>query len=142
VRLFERHVATDPPAPAELERVREDVDRALAATAVPPPGTLVGVAGTVTTLAAMALELDDYDPSRVHGQTLGLSTVRALAARLASLPLEERKKLRGLEPARADVIVAGAVIVERVMMMTRSDALVVSDRGVRWGLLEELASTR
>jgi exopolyphosphatase/guanosine-5'-triphosphate,3'-diphosphate pyrophosphatase len=58
------------------------------------------------------------------------------------MPLEARKKLRGLEPARADVIVVGSVIVERVMALTRSDTLVVSDRGVRWGLLEELASTR
>lgn len=140
VRLFERHVTTDPPSTAELEKVREDVDRTLAISAVPPPGTLVGVAGTVTTLAAIALELDDYDPSRVHGQKLDLATVRALGSRLASLPLAERKKIVGLEPARADVIVVGAVLVERVMHVTRSDTLVVSDRGVRWGLLEELAS--
>lgn len=140
VRLFERHVATDPPTASELERVREDVDRTLATRPAPPPGKLVGVAGTVTTLAAIALELGDYDPSRVHGSTLDFQTVRALVSRLASLPLEERKKVPGLEPKRADVIVVGAVIVERVLSMTQSDSLVVSDRGVRWGLLEELAS--
>jgi exopolyphosphatase / guanosine-5'-triphosphate,3'-diphosphate pyrophosphatase len=140
VRLFERHVTTDPPSATELLGVRDDVDRTLATRPVPPPGTLVGVAGTVTTLAAIALELDDYDPSRVHGQILDITTVRALTEKLAALPLEKRKTIKGLEPARADVIVVGAAIVERVMVATRSDALVVSDRGVRWGLLEELAS--
>jgi exopolyphosphatase/guanosine-5'-triphosphate,3'-diphosphate pyrophosphatase len=140
VRLFERHVTTDPPSAVELARVQDDVERALASVATPFVGTLVGVAGTVTSLAAVALELDDYDSSRVHGQALDIAVVRSLTARLASLHLEERKKLPGLDPARADVIVAGAVIVERVMTLTRSDTLVVSDRGVRWGLIEELAS--
>jgi exopolyphosphatase/guanosine-5'-triphosphate,3'-diphosphate pyrophosphatase len=139
VRLFERHVTTDPPSSAELERVRVAVDRALAGVATSRRGTLVGVAGTVTTLAAIALELETYDPARVHGQTLDIASVRSLVAGLASMPLDARKKLRGLEPARADVIVVGSVIVERVMALTRSDTLVVSDRGVRWGLLEELS---
>jgi exopolyphosphatase/guanosine-5'-triphosphate,3'-diphosphate pyrophosphatase len=140
VRLFERLVTADPPSAAELALVRDAVERALENVVIARYGTLVGVAGTVTTLAAIALELDTYDPSRVHGQTLDLVSVRDLSARLASLPLEERKRLRGLDPARADVIVVGSVIVERVMTLTQSDKLVVSDRGVRWGLLEELAS--
>jgi exopolyphosphatase/guanosine-5'-triphosphate,3'-diphosphate pyrophosphatase len=141
VRLFERLVTTDPPTAAELAHVRDAVDRALEGVVIPRHGTLVGVAGTVTTLAAIALELDTYDPSRVHGQALDLASVRALVLRLASLSLEERKQLSGLEPARADVIVVGSVIVERVMALTESDKLIVSDRGVRWGLLEELASS-
>jgi exopolyphosphatase / guanosine-5'-triphosphate,3'-diphosphate pyrophosphatase len=142
VRLFERHVTTDPPSGAELALVREDVERTLGSVVISGQGTLVGVAGTVTTLAAIALELDTYDPSRVHGRMLDIASVRSLVARLASLPLEERKRIRGLDPARADVIVVGGVIVERVMALTRSDNLVVSDRGVRWGLLEELAASR
>lgn len=142
VRLFERHVTSDPPTSAELDRVRDDIDRALATAAISTGGTLVGVAGTVTTLSAIALELADYDPSRVHGQTLGRETTRALVTRLASMPLAARKKLPGLEPARADVIVVGALIVERVMDLAESASLVVSDRGVRWGLLEELVVTR
>jgi exopolyphosphatase/guanosine-5'-triphosphate,3'-diphosphate pyrophosphatase len=142
VRLFERHVTTDPPSGAELALVREDVERTLGSVVISGQGTLVGVAGTVTTLAAIALELDTYDPSRVHGRMLDIASVCSLVARLASLPLEERKRIRGLDPARADVIVVGGVIVERVMALTRSDNLVVSDRGVRWGLLEELAASR
>ena len=142
VRLFERHVQSDPPSPLELERVRDDIDAALAQA--PRSATtrlLVGVAGTVTTLAAVALELDDYDPARVHGFTLARTDIARLARTLAGLTLEQRRALRGLEPKRADVIVVGALIVERVMHFAASDELVVSDRGVRWGLAEELLAS-
>lgn len=139
VRLFERHVRTDPPSVAELERVRADIDAALAhAPRATSARALVGVAGTVTTLAAVALELDDYDPARVHGFVLKRSEVTRLAKLLAGLTLDERRALRGLEPKRADVIVVGALIVERVMHFAAAEELVVSDRGVRWGLAEEL----
>lgn len=143
VRLFERHVRSDPPTHDELARVRSDIDAALAAA---PRATdarvLVGVAGTVTTLAAVALELDSYDPARVHGSVLSRQRVESLAKTLGALPLSERKALRGLEPKRADVIVVGALIVERVMHFAHADELIVSDRGVRWGLAEELVEAR
>jgi len=139
VRLFERHVRSDPPSALELERVRADIDAALAhAPRSATARLLVGVAGTVTTLAAVALELDDYDPARVHGFVLARTVVTRIARMLAGLTLEERRALRGLEPKRADVIVVGALIVERVMHFAASEELVVSDRGVRWGLAEEL----
>jgi exopolyphosphatase/guanosine-5'-triphosphate,3'-diphosphate pyrophosphatase len=139
VRLFERHVRSDPPSAPELERVRADIDAALAeAPRSASASLLVGVAGTVTTLAAIALELDDYDPARVHGFVLARSEVARVTRELAGLTLEQRRALRGLEPKRADVIVAGALIVERVMHFAGRDELVVSDRGVRWGLAEEL----
>jgi exopolyphosphatase/guanosine-5'-triphosphate,3'-diphosphate pyrophosphatase len=141
VRLFERHVKSDPPGPDELDRAAADVDRALATAPKPSGGSvLVGVAGTVTTLASIALELGDYDPKRVHGSVLELEQVRALAERLAELTLAERKLLKGLDPRRADVIVVGARIVERVMHHARASRLIVSDRGVRYGLAEELAA--
>jgi exopolyphosphatase/guanosine-5'-triphosphate,3'-diphosphate pyrophosphatase len=139
VRLFERHVRSDPPSRAELERVSADVDTALASAPSANSGSaLVGVAGTVTTLASMALELVDYDPLRVHGCVLEANRVRALAERLGSLTLAERRVLPGLDPRRADVIVVGARIVERVMQHQNAPRLTVSDRGVRWGLAEEL----
>jgi exopolyphosphatase/guanosine-5'-triphosphate,3'-diphosphate pyrophosphatase len=141
VRLFERHVKSDPPEPDELDRAAADVDRALATAPRPSSGSvLVGVAGTVTTLASIALELGDYDPKRVHGSALTLEQVRALAERLAELTLAERKLLKGLDPRRADVIVVGARIVERVMHYARASRLIVSDRGVRYGLAEELVA--
>jgi exopolyphosphatase/guanosine-5'-triphosphate,3'-diphosphate pyrophosphatase len=141
VRLHERHVASDPAARHELAAIVNDIDAALAGAPRPVPGaTLVGVAGTVTTLASLSLELGDYDPSRVHGHTLTHDRVLELAEKLASLPLSERRTLRGLDPRRADVIVAGSLIVERVMSFAARNVLVVSDRGVRFGLAEELAA--
>ncbi len=142
VRLFERHVRSDPPSDAELARVTADVDAALAqAPSANSASTLVGVAGTVTTLASIALELDTYDPARVHGAVLEARTVRELAEKLGALTLEERKALTGLHPRRADVIVVGARIVERIMQRQNAPHVIVSDRGVRWGLAEELCQT-
>ncbi|HVW24036.1 MAG TPA: Ppx/GppA phosphatase family protein [Polyangiaceae bacterium] len=138
VRLTERHVRTDPPLPSELDAVRRDVAAALSPLPRPPTSTLVGVAGTITTLSAIEQSLDQYDSSRVHGARLRRSTVSDLARRLAALPLEQRRALSGLPPARADVIVAGALIVEGVLEWARADELVVSDRGVRWGLARAL----
>jgi exopolyphosphatase/guanosine-5'-triphosphate,3'-diphosphate pyrophosphatase len=137
VRLFERHVASDPPADSELSRVDADIDAALASAPSPSHGAaLVGVAGTVTTLAAIALELESYDGARVHGLRLSRDAVAGVARRLETMTHTERCALAGLEPKRADVIVVGARIVERVIAWAGASELVVSDRGVRWGLLE------
>lgn len=138
VRLTERHVRSDPPLASELDAVRRDVAAALAPLRRPPTSTLVGVAGTITTLSAIEQSLDQYDSSRVHGARLRRSTVSDLARRLAALPLEQRRALSGLPPARADVIVAGALIVEGVLGWANADELIVSDRGVRWGLARAL----
>ena len=140
VRLFERHVRNDPPRAEELERACNDIRAALAS--VEPPGaglTLVGVAGTVTTLAAIELGLSDYDPARVHGSRSSRASLVALAEKLSRLTLAERQALAGLEPKRADVIVVGAAIVREVLAWSGCSELVVSDRGVRWGLAERLA---
>jgi exopolyphosphatase/guanosine-5'-triphosphate,3'-diphosphate pyrophosphatase len=138
VRLFERHVQSDPVVASELGRVVDDITRAL--TTAPRSsarGTpLVGVAGTVTTLAAIELGLVEYDAKRVHGHALSLASVCEIADRLASLDLAERRALSGLEPKRADVIVVGAEIVRQVMLWSGASTLLVSDRGVRWGLAE------
>lgn len=135
VRLTERHVRSDPPGAAELAAVRADVRSALAAVPFRPVGQLVGVAGTVTTLAAFTKNIAPYDAGRVHGLTLGLSEVARATAELSALPLEERKRLASIDPKRADVIVAGAALVEEVMRFCAAEAMIVSDRGVRWGLV-------
>lgn len=140
VRLSERHVAHDPPLPSELDAARATVRAALASAPRPPDGaTVVGVAGTVTTLAAIALEIVPYDGARVHGATLSADAVSDVAARLAKLPLARRREVPGLDPKRADVIPCGAVIVEETLSCFGARELVVSDRGVRWGLAEALA---
>ena len=141
VRLFERHVHSDPPTAEELQRVGRDVALALADAPKPEAdATLVGVAGTVTQLAALELELPSYDSTRVHGYTLKRQAVARLAARLASIGLAQRRALPGMEPARADVLVVGSAIALAVLEWSGAAELVVSDRGVRWGLAEELVA--
>ncbi len=142
VRLTERHLREDPPAPVELEAVRAAARRALAAAPALALGErLVGVAGTVTSLAALSLGVAPYDGARVHGARLGRAELERLTRELAALPLAERRRLPALDPKRADVIVGGAVLVEEVVAWAHADELVVSDRGVRWGLARRLAAS-
>jgi len=146
VRLTERHVRGDPiPAP-ELAALRSAAREALLPVAPlargAPGARLVGVAGTVTTLEAVKQALPSYDAQRVHGATLARADVEALVERLAALPVRARAALPGMEPKRADVIVAGAVVVAEAMRAGGYDRLVVSDRGVRWGLLHDRPSRR
>jgi exopolyphosphatase / guanosine-5'-triphosphate,3'-diphosphate pyrophosphatase len=138
VRLTERHVRTDPPTAAEVAALREAARAALAPVAEMAAGRgarLVGVAGTVTTLCAVEQALPAYDAEKVHGATLTLAEVDGLLARLAALPVKARAALPGMEPKRADVILAGGVVVAEAMRLAGFDRLTVSDRGVRWGLL-------
>jgi exopolyphosphatase/guanosine-5'-triphosphate,3'-diphosphate pyrophosphatase len=142
VRLTERVVTADPIPPAELERLRADAARAVAglpldAVGDPRRAALVGVAGTVTTLSAVAQALPVYDAGVVHGATLDRATLEELWTRLGALTIAARAALPGMEPKRADVIVAGAAIVLEMMAAAGFDRLTVSDRGVRWGLLHD-----
>jgi exopolyphosphatase/guanosine-5'-triphosphate,3'-diphosphate pyrophosphatase len=138
VRLSERIVAHDPPTADEQARLAATVDEALAG-APALRGALVGIAGTVTTLAAMSQRLDTYDATRVHGSRLSRDAVEALVASLAATPLADKRRTPGLDPKRADVIYAGAVILARVMARAGAGECIVSDRGIRWGLIYELA---
>ncbi|MEZ4298346.1 MAG: Ppx/GppA phosphatase family protein [Polyangiaceae bacterium] len=141
VRLTERHLRADPPAPADLARIRDDVRAELRRVPFPPTGRVVGVAGTVTTLAAYARGVAPYDPARVHGAVLTREEVTAVTARLASLTVEQRRALPAIDPKRADVIVAGAVLVEELLTFCAAPHLIVSDRGVRWGLVTRAAAS-
>jgi exopolyphosphatase/guanosine-5'-triphosphate,3'-diphosphate pyrophosphatase len=129
VRLTERHGE-------DLAALRAAADGELAQLPDPPPGArAVGVAGTVTTLAAVRLALADYDGARVHGLQMTREEITATLERLAALPLDPRRRVPGLMPERADVIVAGGVICERAALRLGVTRITVSDRGVRWGLL-------
>jgi exopolyphosphatase/guanosine-5'-triphosphate,3'-diphosphate pyrophosphatase len=141
VRLHERYLAHDPPTAQELQAVEGAIADALGGANVPRGLPLVGVAGTVTTLMAMHGRIDPYDPERVHRAVLPRADVQAEIDRLRVLPIEERRRLPGLEPARADVILAGALIVAAVMDAAGADVVHVSDRGVRWGLAYELLAS-
>lgn len=95
---------------------------------------MVGIAGTVTTLAAMKLKLKQYDHEQVHGHVLTLANVEEIVGELLPLSIEERKKLPGLEPKRADVIYPGAVILEEAMEHFGKDRVIACHHGIRWGL--------
>jgi len=136
VRLTERFARHDPPAPDERQAMADLLDMSFAKVPAPPPGfQLVGVAGTVTTLFAVSQGIEPYDPERVHLARLSLETVRAECERYFSLDLDARRKLRAMPAKRADVIPAGALILERAMIRLGAHEMVVSDRGIRWGLL-------
>jgi exopolyphosphatase/guanosine-5'-triphosphate,3'-diphosphate pyrophosphatase len=145
VRLTEAHVRHDPATDAEVDAVVQQVDGALAAVPFAPraatPPTLIGIAGTVTSLAAMALRLPTYDPARVHGYDLEMPALDDEIARLRASSQAERERLVGLDPRRADVILAGALLLRRIAAAAGADAVRVSDRGIRWGLLYEALAT-
>ena len=151
VRLHERHVRHDPATEAETAAITADVDAALDtardafARSEPDSGAiglLVGVAGTVTTLGAMALDLASYDPALVHGSRLTRAALEAQIARLARSTQPERERMAGLDPKRADVILAGSLILQAIARRAGVGEVRISDRGIRWGLFYELASAQ
>jgi exopolyphosphatase/guanosine-5'-triphosphate,3'-diphosphate pyrophosphatase len=139
VRMTERHITSDPPGPTELAALEADVDRTLDAAGGALPDAagarLVGVAGTVTSLAAIHLGLRAYDPKAVHGLHLGAEVVRQLYARLAGMTLPEREALPPLPPGRADVIVAGCAILARIMARWGFPDVAVSEKDILDGLV-------
>jgi exopolyphosphatase/guanosine-5'-triphosphate,3'-diphosphate pyrophosphatase len=140
VRLTERFVKSDPPTSAELDEVRRCAREAFASVPsfesnVPP----VGIAGTMTTLAAASLRMATYDPARVHGLRRPVATLERLVAELAQLTVADRSVWPGIEPKRADVIVAGGLVALAYLEHVGATEVMISDRGVRWGLAEQLA---
>lgn len=136
VRLTERCVHADPPTAADQEAVRAAVRDALATLPAFPLGVrVVGVAGTVTSLFALAHHIEPYDASAVHGGWLSLEEVSEVRARLCQLPLAARRALPGMQPKRADVLPAGALLFETALRHLGAAGAYVSDRGLRWGVL-------
>jgi exopolyphosphatase/guanosine-5'-triphosphate,3'-diphosphate pyrophosphatase len=137
VRLTERFLPSDPPSAAELEacaaHVRELLPERLEV------GDVIGVAGTITSLAAIELSLDAYDRERVHGHRLTLEAIRRTVERLASMRLADRAQITGLHPDRAPVIVAGGIIVRETIEHLGLDGLTVSERDILHGIALEAA---
>jgi len=141
VRLTERFLHSDPPAAEELAACASAV-RALLAERVPDeirPRTAIGVAGTITSIAALDLGLEEYDPERVHGHRVSVEGVAAQLERLASVPLAERREIPALDPDRAPVIVAGTVILSEVLDHFVLDGLEASERDILDGAALEAA---
>jgi exopolyphosphatase/guanosine-5'-triphosphate,3'-diphosphate pyrophosphatase len=142
VRLTERFLVADPPVGAELEAARAEIAGVLeeAASAVPvaEARTFVSVAGTATTLQAIALGLERYDPDRIHRTWLVLADAERVLAALASMTNDERAALPVMAPGRGDVIVAGGEILVAVMRRFGFDRTLVSETDILDGLAFEL----
>ena len=142
VRMTERHLHDDPPTAEQVAALRADVDAVLDGCRVDPSlaRTVVGVAGTVTTVAAGALGLPAYDRERIHLARLGRDLVHETVDRLVAMSVAERKGLGYMHPGRADVIGAGALILDRVLQRTQVGELVVSESdildGIAWSCTE------
>jgi len=142
VRVTERFLKQNPVARDDLERAARYVDDLLAASSVDfaSIGTWIGVAGTVTTLAGVYLELDHYDRERVHGAVIPLPAVQELLHRLVGMTVEEIRALPSMHPGRADVITGGALVEARVAARLNVPELIVSESdildGIALGILD------
>lgn len=144
VRLTERYLHGDPVHAGEVAAMGAAVDVALAPIAEAFSSqasslALVGIAGTFTTLAAIEQKLARYSHSQVHGSVLTLADVKRQVALLQEKSIAQRQQIVGLEPKRADVIFAGAYVIEKIMERFGASHVGVSDQGVRYGLLHEAA---
>ncbi|WKN49419.1 Ppx/GppA phosphatase family protein [Nocardioides sp. Arc9.136] len=142
VRLHERHAFSDPPTAAEVDACARDVDAALDACPVDPAraATVVGVAGTITTVAAAALDLTAYDAGAIDQQVLDVADVHAAVDRLVAMTVEQRRALPFMHPGRADVVGAGAIVLRQVLRRSGVGRLVVSESdildGIAWSLVD------
>lgn len=141
VRLTERHLHEDPPTDEQVAALVADVDAVLDGCRVPvvDARTVIGVAGTVTTVAAGVLGLSSYARDAIHHAVLRGDDVAAMVRELVSMPVAARRELGYMHPGRADVIAAGALILERVLRRTTPDTVLVSEHdildGIAWSLV-------
>jgi exopolyphosphatase/guanosine-5'-triphosphate,3'-diphosphate pyrophosphatase len=146
VRQTERHLASDPPTPSELEELAGDVLGLISAALASRPDlnaeSGIAVAGTPTSLAAIDQRLDPYDPQRVHGYRLSLDSIQHMLSQLASLPLAERREVIGLDPERAPTIVAGVVILIEAMRAFGLTEVEASEHDILHGAAIEAAQAR
>jgi exopolyphosphatase/guanosine-5'-triphosphate,3'-diphosphate pyrophosphatase len=141
VNLTEKFIRTDPPLLEELEKLGFHIRQKLSdlpAKLPRSPKVMVGVGGTATTLVAMALGMEKYDPQRIRGYTLGTQELDKLLDCLSGMKIQARRCISGLESGRADIIIAGIAIFREILHMIEFKKLTVSDGGLLLGLLTSL----
>jgi len=146
VRLTERFLKSDPPTPREIAATRGAIADALVAgegelpllTALDPARRLVGLAGTVSTLASLKLQIAEYDMTLLHHATIGLSEIEALCLMLASLSAKERGSLVGMVPGREDVLLGGALVLELVAARYDCPEVIVSEKDILDGIVRSI----
>ena len=138
VRLTERHLGGDPPTAAQVSAAREDVarglDLALAAVPVAKACTVIGLAGSVTTLAALALKLPVYDPVAIHRSRLSFAAVTELTEQLLAMTRLQRAALQVMHPGRVDVIGGGALVLQMCMDRVGAEEILVSEADILDGI--------
>jgi exopolyphosphatase / guanosine-5'-triphosphate,3'-diphosphate pyrophosphatase len=142
VRLTERYFRSDPPTPDQVAAATEDIDAGIAQAGKTVPldeaDSLIGVAGSATTVAAIAMDLPEYDPTRIHGARIPAAHVRAVTADLLSMTHAERARIPSMHPGRVDVIGAGALILQRILDRLGLPEVLISEHdildGIAWSL--------
>ena len=145
VRLTERHLVDDPPTPAQIAAAEADVDAALALVRAVVPveraRTAIGLAGSVTTIAAVALNLPSYDASSIHLSRISAEQVRAATTRLLAMRREERAALPVMHPGRVDVIGGGALVLRTIMDRLGLAEVLVSEADILDGIAWSMATS-
>jgi exopolyphosphatase/guanosine-5'-triphosphate,3'-diphosphate pyrophosphatase len=138
VRMTERHLRADPPTPAQIEAATADitaaVDRALSVVDGRAAATVVGLAGSVTTVAAIALGLAEYQPDAIHHSRISTAEVARVTRDLLGMTRRQRLDIPVMHPGRADVIGAGALILQVILDRLRADAVIASEHDILDGI--------
>jgi exopolyphosphatase/guanosine-5'-triphosphate,3'-diphosphate pyrophosphatase len=144
VRMTERHLRHDPPTPEQIAAARSDIEAALDEVAASVPigdaASLIGLAGSVTTVTALALGLAGYDPERIHHARVSREDVHAVAERLLAMDHAARAALSVMHPGRVDVIGAGALVLDTVMARGRFSEVIASEHDILDGIALSLVS--
>lgn len=144
VRMTERHFRNDPPSQSEIDAAIADIDAAIGlageTVSLGEAKTLVGLAGSVTTVAAIALDLTEYDPERIHGVRLSAGTIDAVSDRLLGMSREQRSEIQVMHPGRVDVINAGVLVLRRILHLTGLPEVLVSEHDILDGIALGLAA--
>ena len=143
VRMTERHLQSDPPTAAQIAGATADIDAAieLAHQTVPleKAASLIGLAGSVTTVAALALKLDKYDAEKIHGSRISAAQVHEVTQKLLAMTRAERAALGPMHEGRVDVIGGGALVLDRIMTLGKFSEVVISERDILDGIARALS---
>jgi exopolyphosphatase/guanosine-5'-triphosphate,3'-diphosphate pyrophosphatase len=146
VRMTERHLHDDPPTAAQIGAATADIDAAIAeasaAVRADRARTLVGLAGSVTTVAGIALDLPAYDPEKIHHARITADQVHEVTQNLLSLTVAQRREIGVMHPGRADVIGAGALVLDRIITNLGFAEVITSEHDILDGIAWSLARTR
>ena len=144
VRMTERHLISDPATPQQIAAATSDIDAAIdlayAAVPIAQANSLIGLAGSVTTVAAIALGLSEYDSTAIHGSRISAQDVHRVTQDLLAMTRAERAKLGPMHEGRIDVIGSGALVLDRIMIRTGLKQVVVSERDILDGIARGLIS--